>query len=113
MVILHIKLKGITKFSNEANIWPEDPSLTLGRESIGQNQTFSENGHIVYQIRRNHKMQQHGSKYFAGRPLPGPGYGLNRSKINVFRTWSYCISNLKESQNAAAKKQIPCPWTPS
>ena len=61
-----------------ANILPTDPPLpppphthlTLGMESLGQNSTFSEHGHVTYQIKGNHSMQQHGNKYFAHRPLP-------------------------------------------
>ena len=94
IVILHIKLKGITKCSSMvANILPTDPSLTLGMGSIGQNSTFSVLGHVAYQIISNHQMQLHGSKYFARRPLPDPWDGVNRSKFNFFRTWSCCISN--------------------
>ena len=36
--------------------------------SIGQNSTFSEHGHVAYQIKGNHE-KQHGNKYFARRPL--------------------------------------------
>ena len=36
--------------------------------SKGQNSTFSEPDHVAYQLKGNHKMQQHGSKYFARRP---------------------------------------------
>ena len=33
-------------------------------------------------------MQQHGSKYFARRqPSPDPGDGVNRSKVNIFKTY--------------------------
>ena len=47
------------------------PTLWMG--SIGQNSTISEHGHVAYQIIGNHEMQQHGSKYFAHRPLtPDP-----------------------------------------
>ena len=46
MVMLNIKLKGITKCSSMvANILPADPALTLGMGSIGQNTTFSEHDH--------------------------------------------------------------------
>ena len=40
--------------------------------SIGQTSTFSEHVHVTYQIKGNHEMQQHGSKYFARRPLNIP-----------------------------------------
>ena len=50
-----------------ANILPAYP---LPKGSIGQNSTFTEHGHVAYQIKWNHEMQQHGSKYFACRPIP-------------------------------------------
>ena len=54
-----------------ANILPTDSfPPTIGIGSIGQIITFSEQGHVEYQIKGNHKMQQHGRKYFARRPLP-------------------------------------------
>ena len=71
--------------------------------SIGQKSTFSEHGHVAYQIKWTHEMQQHASKYFARRP-PSPttlGDGVNRSKFSFYRTWSCCISNQMESRNAA------------
>ena len=36
---------------------PHPPTLGMG--SIGQNSTFSEHGHVAYQIKGNHEMQQH------------------------------------------------------
>ena len=57
MIILHIKLKGITKCSNMvANILHADTPLptTLGNGIKGQNLTFSEHGHVAYQIKGNH-----------------------------------------------------------
>ena len=65
------------------NIFPADPyptSLTLGKGSIGHKSTFLEHGHVAYQIKENHEMQQHGSKYFASLPLD-PGDGVNGSKF--------------------------------
>ena len=74
-----------------ANILPTDPPnhpSTLGMGSIGQNSTLSEHGHVAYQIKENHEMQQHGSKYFAHRPLPTCpltlGIGVKRSNFNFF-----------------------------
>ena len=72
MGILHIKLKRITKCSNMvANILPTylPPPPDPGKWYTGQNQIFSEHVHVAYQIYGNHKMLQHGSKYFAHRPL--------------------------------------------
>ena len=59
-------------------------SHTLGGlRGLGQNSTFSEHGHVAYQIKGNHEMQQPGNKYFACRPpMPLPqGDGVNRSKV--------------------------------
>ena len=76
-----------------ANILHADPyplPMTLG---VGQNSTFSEHGHVAYQIKWNQEcsIEQHGSKYFVPRPLhsPSPTLGwVNRSKLNFFRIWS-------------------------
>ena len=46
-----------------ANILSTDPlphTHTLGMGSIGQKSTFSEHGHVAYQIKRNHETQQRG-----------------------------------------------------
>ena len=32
-----------------------NPPLTLGMGSIGQNSTFSERGHVAYEIKKNHE----------------------------------------------------------
>ena len=51
MVMLHIKLNGITKSSIMVeNIFPAD---TLGVKRLEQNSTFSEQCHVAYQIRGN------------------------------------------------------------
>ena len=53
-------------------------------------------------------MQEHGSKYFARRqPSPDPGDRVNRSKVNFLITWSWCISNSRESQNVSADPPSP------
>ena len=94
MVMLHIKLKEITKCSSMVvTILPSDPSLTLLFGSKGQNSTCSEHGHVAYQIKGNHQMQQHGSKDFPRRPLTDPWDGVIRSKLSFFRTWQCCLSN--------------------
>ena len=35
-----------------------------------QNSSLSEHSHVAYQIKGNHELQQHGSKFFACRPPP-------------------------------------------
>ena len=53
MVRLHIKLKGMTHATAwEQIFFPVDP-LTLEVGSKGQNSTFSENGHVTYQVKGN------------------------------------------------------------
>ena len=53
--MLHIKLMGIMKCSNMvANVLPSDYPTTPG--DGGQNLTFSEHGHVAYQIYWNHDM---------------------------------------------------------
>ena len=56
MFMLPIRLNGITKNSADLSY-----RLTLGLGSKGHNTTFSEHGHVEYQLKGNHKMQQHGS----------------------------------------------------
>ena len=47
---------------------PTDPGDGVNRPRFN----FFRNGHVAYQIKGNHEMQQHGSKYFACRPPPPP-----------------------------------------
>ena len=70
---------------------PPHPETGVGVKR--SNSTFSKHGHVAYQIKGKHKMQQHSSNYFArsppNPPTPNdPGDGMNRSKFNFFRTWS-------------------------
>ena len=68
---------------------PTNP-LTLGLGSNCQNFTLSEHGHVAYQIKGNHEIQQHYNR----RPLPHDPRGWGQTvKFNFFRTWSCCISN--------------------
>ena len=45
-----------------ANILLAD-TTDQGMGSIGQNSTFLEHGHVAYQFKLNHEMQQHGSNH--------------------------------------------------
>ena len=42
-------------------------------------QLFLEHGHVSYRIKENHRIFQHGSKYFARRPNGGWAKGQNSS----------------------------------
>ena len=57
MVLLHIKLRGMMHAATWVQIiYPRTPHTpTLGVGSKGQNSTFSEHGHVVYQIKWDHK----------------------------------------------------------
>ena len=68
---------------------PPPPPPTLGIRSIGQNSTFSDHGHLVYQIKWNQEIKQHG----CADPPPLPDLRVKWSKFNFFRTWSCCMSN--------------------
>ena len=45
---------------------------TQGQGAKGQNSTFSEHGHVAYQIKWNHECSNVSSKYFTRRPRPRP-----------------------------------------
>ena len=88
MVMLHVKLNGILKNINMvANIFPQTPSHppTLGIGSIDHNSTFSEHGHVAYQIKTNHEC----SNMITNICL----HSSQRSKFIFFRTFLCCISN--------------------
>ena len=72
-----------------ASIFPAEPPPPDPRDGVNRSKfNFLEHGHVAYQIKWNHEMQQHGSifKYFASSPtyLPPPpltpGDGVNRLK---------------------------------
>ena len=74
MVMLHIKLNGIMKCSNMvANILSADPHDPRGMGSIGPMSTFSEHGHVAYQLKGNHEFSN--TKYDACIPLPAMTLG--------------------------------------
>ena len=130
MVMLHIKLNGITKCSNMvANILPADwgqkviklsqnnvmlhikldvirdvatwsqllciqCGLTPALGSKGQNSTLSKHGHVAYQNKGNHECSSMVANILPADPPPhDPRDGVNRPKVNFYRTWSCCISN--------------------
>ena len=78
-------------------------SLTLGMGSKGHNSADSAYGHVAYQFKGNHKMQQQGNKYFACRPLPPSsdhGDGVTMLKFNLFFQ-KMAMFNLQGITNAA------------
>ena len=61
--------------------------LTLGVGSKGQNSTFSEQSHVAYQIKMNHKCSIMVANSLPADPNRPWGWGQN-FKIQLFRTWS-------------------------
>ena len=58
-----------------ANILPTNPlppPLDPGNVVNRSNSTFSEHGHVAYQIKGNHEMQQHGTNILPAHPTHPP-----------------------------------------
>ena len=51
---------------------PPVPPPPLEIWSIGHKSTFSEHGHVAYQIKDNHEMQQHGTNILPADPTYPP-----------------------------------------
>ena len=75
MVMLHIKLTGIMKFSNMVvNILPADPPPppTLRGQKVKFHYFFSEQCHVAYQIKGNHEYSYLVANIFPHTPYPPP-----------------------------------------
>ena len=98
MVMLHIKFNGITKCNNMvANILSADPSLPttiLGDGARRSKFIFSEHGHVAYQTKGIHKMQQQCSKHFARRSHPPhlPTLGMESISQNSTLSENGCVA---------------------
>ena len=82
----------------------EPPGLmspTLGMGLVGQNSTFSEHGHVAYQIKRNHKKQQYGSIFFCPQTQPHPQPRGQKVKFQLFPNNVKLHIKLKGITNAA------------
>ena len=77
-----MQLHGSKRIVRRAPYLPNPP-----KGYTGQNSTFSEHGHVAYQINGNHEMQLHGSQCFARRtPTPPPPYPNGQNvKILLFQ----------------------------
>ena len=86
--------------------------MDLGSGSVGQDSTFSENGHVAYLIKENHKMQQHGRKCFARRsPTLGMGSVGQNSSFSENSDVAYQIKENHEYSKHSSKflPTIPSP----
>ena len=88
---------------------PSPLTLTLGMGSMGQNSTFSEHGHVAYQIKENHEC----SNMVAPQtplppthpitPCPNPGDEWGQwVRIQLFQNMVILHIKLKRIMNAAA-----------
>ena len=80
--------------------WPVSHPLG-GLRGRGQNSTFKEQCHVAYQIKVKHECRSMVANILLPPPtlVPRPTLevGIKISKFFFFRTWSWCISNLKQS----------------
>ena len=108
------QIKGNCECNNMvANILSAAPPPPLPSE--GQKSTFSEDGHVAYQIKGNRECSNMVANILPIAPLTWP-WG-QKVKFNFCRTWSCCISNLRESRmqhygNIYIVTQPPPPLSP-
>ena len=84
------------------------PPLTLGLGSKGQNSTFSEHGHVAYQIKWNHECSNM-KAYISRRPPPHRPRGWVKIQLLL----NNLHLKLNGFTNAAILYQIFCLQTPS
>ena len=82
-------------------------------ESKGQNPVFSAHGDVAYQIKGNVACNKIVANIFTHRtPHPTRSWGWGQTvKIQLFRTWSCCISN-KWNRECSNKVAINLPADP-
>ena len=91
----------------------------LTMESKSQNSTFSEHGHVAYQIKDNHECSNMAANILpADPPTPTLGIGSVDQNITFFQNMVMLHIKLKRITNAATWKQIfslqtPIPQLPS
>ena len=87
------------------NILPTDPNPApdTGLWSNGQNSTFTEHGHVAYQIKENDKCSNIVANILPADPIltPDPVVGVKRFKIQHFRDMVMLHTKLKGIRNAA------------
>ena len=66
--------------------------------SKDQNPNFSEHGHVAYQIKDNHECSNMEENILPADPPSTLEMRSVGQKVIFFRTWSCCMSNLRESR---------------
>ena len=115
MVMLHIKLNGITGAATcnmVANIMPTDPPPPWG--SKGCNSTFSEHGHIAYKIKGNHKCSNMVANILPAAPPPSPDPRVKRLNLTFAEHdhVAYQIKGNREYSNMEANILPAAPLSP-
>ena len=119
MVMLHIKLKGITNAAACIKYFvlkplPTPHLLTLGLGSKGQNSTFSEHGHGAYQNKGNHECSNMVAIIFPTDP-PAPTWEIGSIGQNSTFTEhghvAYQIKGNDDMQQYGSSQQTPTPPT--
>ena len=86
--------------------------------SVGQNSTFTEHGHVAYQIKENHDCSNIVANILPADPLSAPPPSadpvvrVNRSKFNFFRTWSRAYQIKENHACSYMVANIPPPPIP-
>ena len=78
-----------------ADPYPTTPPPTLGIKQLGQRSTFSEHGHVIYQITDNHKCRNMVANILPA-VIPDPGDWVNRLRFN-FSEYGHGAYQIKEN----------------
>ena len=92
-----------------ANILHAYPSpIALGD---GSKLTFSEHGHVAYQIKGNHNCNNLVANLKPSDPLPHQTLWVKKSKFNFFQNMVMLHNKLKGMEHRAPCKHIFSPYT--
>ena len=106
MVMLHIKLKGITYTSTWVQLFcPKTPSTDPGVGSKSQNSTFSEHGHGAYKIKGNDECSNMQAHILSFHAPSTPGLGSKHYFLNVVMLYTKLIG----MEQRTPCKHIFCP----
>ena len=87
---------------------PPIPPPTMGMESVGQNLTILEHGHVAYQIKGNQDCSNMVANILPTDPTPDNCDGL---KFNFFQSMAMFYNKLKGTEHRAPYKHILSPFT--
>ena len=79
MVLLHIKLNRITQLATCQQIFVRRPPRPITTQGIKRSKCISDNAHVAYQFKGNHKCSSMVAFIFACRPSPPQVCGWGRN----------------------------------